>query len=337
MFCPGQPIVWVSCPYLLKRYKRITKFGNKVKFLVTNEYQQEDTKIIESSRYLRSLIIQQAKSLVENSPGAAQKLLTSVDNLPNDINSELNNYINFFNIVRNDENDEFSIPAASQRIIDVLELINIYFKQQNYLQGITLLSAAQETFMKVAILKKIEPKKVNLNQQKVPATKYIIWDTEGLKLNGQLFTANTEQQRKDILKQLQYPDFKLNKLNLSDKTKCKIDSNSAMLEWIKNLEPNFKVWSTLEWSCKHFRDRENDLRNQLMHNLKGIKEEDVIKYLYGFQDTSSLKLTKTVAELYNQKVKQPFEESMKLFELPFQAEKISKKLKNFADSLDQIS
>ncbi|MBE9209695.1 type III-B CRISPR module RAMP protein Cmr4 [Nostoc sp. LEGE 06077] len=24
VFCPGQPIVWVSCPYLLRRYKRIT-------------------------------------------------------------------------------------------------------------------------------------------------------------------------------------------------------------------------------------------------------------------------------------------------------------------------
>ncbi|MGA0198284.1 MAG: RAMP superfamily CRISPR-associated protein [Prochlorotrichaceae cyanobacterium] len=24
VFCPGQPVVWVSCPYLLKRYKRIT-------------------------------------------------------------------------------------------------------------------------------------------------------------------------------------------------------------------------------------------------------------------------------------------------------------------------
>jgi CRISPR-associated protein Cmr4 len=24
VFCPGQPIVWVSCPYLLKRYNRIT-------------------------------------------------------------------------------------------------------------------------------------------------------------------------------------------------------------------------------------------------------------------------------------------------------------------------
>ena len=24
VFCPGQPIVWVTCPWLLKRYKQIT-------------------------------------------------------------------------------------------------------------------------------------------------------------------------------------------------------------------------------------------------------------------------------------------------------------------------
>ena len=24
VFCPGQPVVWVSCPRLLKRFKRIT-------------------------------------------------------------------------------------------------------------------------------------------------------------------------------------------------------------------------------------------------------------------------------------------------------------------------
>jgi CRISPR-associated protein Cmr4 len=30
VFCPGQPIVWVSCPYLLKRYKRIAGIKKKV-------------------------------------------------------------------------------------------------------------------------------------------------------------------------------------------------------------------------------------------------------------------------------------------------------------------
>jgi len=30
VFCPGQPIVWISCPSLLKRYKQITKIDAKV-------------------------------------------------------------------------------------------------------------------------------------------------------------------------------------------------------------------------------------------------------------------------------------------------------------------
>ena len=30
VFCPGQPIVWVTCPYLLKRYKQITKIKDSL-------------------------------------------------------------------------------------------------------------------------------------------------------------------------------------------------------------------------------------------------------------------------------------------------------------------
>lgn len=35
VFCPGQPIVWVSCPQLLKRYKRITGISEKIPKLYT--------------------------------------------------------------------------------------------------------------------------------------------------------------------------------------------------------------------------------------------------------------------------------------------------------------
>ncbi len=30
VFCPGQPVVWVTCPLLLKRYKRIAKIDADV-------------------------------------------------------------------------------------------------------------------------------------------------------------------------------------------------------------------------------------------------------------------------------------------------------------------
>lgn len=35
VFCPGQPIVWVSCPQLLKRYKRITGISDSLPKLYT--------------------------------------------------------------------------------------------------------------------------------------------------------------------------------------------------------------------------------------------------------------------------------------------------------------
>lgn len=56
------------------QFVTLAQFGSKVKFLVSNEY-QETIEVIKSSKYLRGLQIQQAKSLVTTSPGAVKKLL----------------------------------------------------------------------------------------------------------------------------------------------------------------------------------------------------------------------------------------------------------------------
>ena len=50
---------------------------------------------------------------------------------------------------------EFEPKEAVQRIIDALELIEIFFDNKNYLQGISLLSAAQEVFLKAAIINEL--------------------------------------------------------------------------------------------------------------------------------------------------------------------------------------
>lgn len=44
VFCPGQPIVWVSCPRLLKRYQRIA--GHHIKCKVKKERTEELTEIL---------------------------------------------------------------------------------------------------------------------------------------------------------------------------------------------------------------------------------------------------------------------------------------------------
>lgn len=44
VFCPGQPIVWVTCPWLLKRYKQITGITREIpqKYSASNSLQARD-------------------------------------------------------------------------------------------------------------------------------------------------------------------------------------------------------------------------------------------------------------------------------------------------------
>ena len=56
VFCPGQPIVWVTCPYLLKRYKRIA--GMKKEIPIPKEYTASTT--------LKSLNIEGEETLFFN-------------------------------------------------------------------------------------------------------------------------------------------------------------------------------------------------------------------------------------------------------------------------------
>jgi hypothetical protein len=62
----------------------------------------------------------------------------------------------------------------------------------------------------------------------------------------------------------------------------------------------------LKWSCKDKKEGERrgeiDLRNQLVHNLRGMKKSDVVEYLMGYQKVE----TDNVIKVYNEKVKQPF-------------------------------
>ncbi|NEQ39943.1 MAG: hypothetical protein F6K40_28345 [Okeania sp. SIO3I5] len=334
------------------QFMTLANYGKKVRFLVSNEYDKyvkESAEIIDSSKYLRGIYIQQAKSLVLESPGAAKKLLEEekevVEGIDEEVMGRLNGKVNFFNLKQDDDDDsdEFSIPAATQRIVDTLDLIKIFFKQENYLQGITLISAAQETFLKVAILSKTENMTVRVGDKNYSGKDLLLWNNEGLLLNNQSDKSLlkhidlrskeiNEQNLKlclDVLRKLSFPD---DKVGIVKKNLSLINTNSIMLPWLKSLEPNFKTWPLLEWCCKYDREREHDLRNQLVHNLRGMKKLDVAKYLMGYQKVE----TDDVVNIYLQKVKQPFSEAIKLFKLDSYTknrEKLDKQLEKLAHDL----
>lgn len=309
------------------QFMSLAKFGDKVQFLVSSESQQNYCEIIDSSRYLRGLKIQQAKSLVTNSPGGALKLLDKIDGIESETMDKLQYFVDFFNLNRtqNNNNNDFSIQSATQRIIDVLDLIGIFFSQENYLSGITLLSSAQETFMKIAILTKVSKITVNIDGKNRLGNDYLIWDNEGLHLINSV--RSNIQQQNNILKQLNYPS----KYEIKSKDDWnKTNKNSIMLEWLQLLEPTLKPWALLKWSCQYFRNREDDLRNQLMHNLIGIEKQEVIKYLLADQNASE----NDVSKVYNEQVKTPFFNAIKVIKLEgYTREKLTNELKKLSDSI----
>lgn len=310
------------------QFSTLSRFGQKVKFLVSNEYEKDQAEIIEGSKYLRGIQVEQAKGLVKTAPGSAKKLLDKIDYDDAEIRDRLTALVDFFNLNRSlvADEDEFAIAPATRRIVDVLDLIGIFFSQDNYLQGITLLSAANETFLKVAILSKISDLTVNLSGRSFKGADAIAWTNEGLLLNS-ISQSKTLAEQKEILTQLRFP---IDRHAIDEpKDLRRTNQNSAMLQWLQRLEPNFRPWPVLIWSCQYKRDRDLDLRNQLVHNLVGIKRKEVIQYLSGYKDFGFA----DVMEAYTQKVKQPFFAMIQLLDLPYKREKLNRELDDIIDSL----
>lgn len=337
----GTPAISSAVQFVsLSRFK-------KVNFIVSNQYYDADynhqstAESIPSSEYGRGIQIQKAKQLIiDGFPGAALKVLEGIERIDNQAISELKHLVNFFNLYSPsaDSSQDFEIAPATQRIVDTLDLICFCFNQKNYLQGIALLASAQETFLKAAICNEIA--KINQTYKGVKVAELVKWTTAGLYLIGDKDFARTlnlsssdnlNAIKKEVLSRLKFP---VNEQSLvvtknNGDTNYKTNANNGLLKWLRQLRIDFKPWAQLQWSCNYERNHENDLRNQLMHNLRGMEESDVIDYLLGYENHHIT----NVMEAYNNQVKQPFLTALTLFNLPFKREKLTKKLQQIADAL----
>lgn len=308
-----------------------------VKFLVSNEYFDENyerksqSEAIKSSNYWRGLQIQKAKQLITSGfPGAALRILDNIERIDKNAITELENIVDFFNLYSptTDDSQDFAIPQATQRIVDTLDLIGFFFNQKNYLQGITLLAAAQETFLKTAILSQVaminDTVIVNGSSRKV--SDLLAWTSAGLFLQT---TVKNESipLKKDILTKLKFP---VNRFNFkTDKDFEITNKNFGLVAWLRNIDDNFIKWPLLLWYCDSYRNQEDDLRNQLMHNLRGVEDGEVIDYLLADKNHK----INDVMLAYNDNVKQPFLNVINYFKLPYKREKLTKKLQEIADSI----
>jgi len=350
-----------------------------VNFLVSNKCFNQDCKLestaelIESSKYRRGLQIQQAKQLIESSlPGAALKLLEDISGVE-ETSKSLRSMVNFFNIRKEEkalkDGNEFDIEPAIHRIIDALELVTLFFDNKNYIQGITLLASAHETFLKAAIIDELYKKSTftilintsNIKQIKteveLKTTEVVIWSKAGLGFVSSKEKNSLDYRLKELIGieisqkefQKKLNEIKGNILNellfpINDEEICKsgfnpnkIGSNTYMFKWLEALKKNkFSSWKLLKFIGKYAREYEADRRNQLMHNLVGTNEAEVIRYLLGNpEDEFDLKpyVEKGVLTTYEEEVKQPFLAQIKSLELPFKESNLSQELHKIANEL----
>jgi hypothetical protein len=326
----------------------------EVKFLVSNQYfddnyeQVSKSDKIESSHYWRGMQIQKAKQLIkEGLPAAAKEILTGI--VDSNTITQLNDIVDLFNIKGSSANgQEFEIKPATERVVTGLDLIEIFFKQENYIQGIAILSACQEIFLKIAIISQSK----TIERQLVKLSSLVTWNNKGLFLKSQsdLKKIPYFQKPLNILHSLKFPvpnkgefDFQFWCTYQKQEDQTFKLNNSRQFKWLCELKPDFKAWAILEWSCQYKREREDDLRNQLLHNLRGVEKDDVRNYLLGHkEDSIKIFLGKSKDEInqvylaYIEYVKKPFFKSLKFFGLWSNEDienKLEQKLQEIADSL----
>jgi len=333
-----------------------------VNFLVSNKCFNQDCKLestaelIESSKYRRGLQIQQAKQLIESSlPGAALKLLEDVSDIEENSRLSLIKIVSVFNIENNlNDGDEFDVKPAIYRVIDALDLVSLFFDNKNYIQGITLLASAHETFLKAAIIKEIYNQQPHLtlllnngNSMVLETKEVIVWNKAGLgfvgfekdkdyrdnrlkELIGIIHGQSITKIKHDILRGLKFP--------VENPDFSKIGSNKNMLSWLCKLRPEIasNSWELLKFIGKQKKEREVDRRNQLMHNLVGTNEVEVVRYLLGNEeDKVDLKpyVDKGVLTTYEEEVRKPFLKQIESLGLPFKESNLSQELHKIANEL----
>jgi hypothetical protein len=283
------------------QFVSIGYFSN-VNFLIVNRYYEENKiitrhEIIPSSSYWKQLQIQKAKKLITDGfPGSALALLKEVEYNNSEKIKELESYIDLFNMKTIDTGDEFDPTQAIKRVRKTLDLIEYFLKQENYLQAIILLSAAQETFLKASI---------SLYLQKHIPGGFKEWNEKGLSLNLK------ETKIQEVIKQLQS----------SNQRNYKFQSPHELFPLLKEFTKigDDNDWQLLIWSSTRDRDHEFDRRNQLMHNLRGVKKEEVILYLtdpeelrkyledkVSYCNSQRINLNQNVDEVYKTKIKRKF-------------------------------
>ncbi|MCT7968418.1 hypothetical protein NG799_19090 [Laspinema sp. D1] len=89
-------------------------------------------------------------------------------------------------------------------------------------------------------------------------------------------------------------------------------NNQRLVKWLWNFDAlnASSPWKLMEWMGTHNRDREQDKRNQLMHNLRGVTKAELSGYLQGNPEEKDLDKNEDIVEIYGKFIKKPFREAL---------------------------
>ncbi|MFM6403782.1 MAG: hypothetical protein ACKPGT_03665, partial [Microcystis sp.] len=161
---------------------------------------------------------------------------------------------------------------------------------------------------------------INDQVNNVRVSQLVKWDKTGL------YCVSFNEINKNIKAACQYlkmPKCLNSKLKSKEIRKADLQN---LLNWLYQLTSTTEkdYWKLLTWSCTSLREHEFDRRNQLMHNLRGVKKEEVILYLtdpeelrkyledkVSYCNSQRINLDQSVDEVYRNEIKGKFISALK--------------------------
>ncbi|WP_417040364.1 hypothetical protein [Cylindrospermopsis raciborskii] len=260
------------------QFVSLVKFGKKVQFLVSNEYEPENTRFIRISNYLRGLKLQEAKILLKRFDYSGVQSLLKDDLLddPNNQDEKIDNIKNLLNVAIKWNTSEFKVKSNTSKaegFIEELKKLPKFEKTAEERLKHYWWPAYEAAYLAV----------VRIEQgNSVEALFHSFRSVEGLIINWiedkyhQHITNKDDYAKKAICKTM---INELEPTSLQDEVEkiFKKELELKVFRWkhlfrtIKQLEKNKNS------DMEIFYEDTKDERNKIFHNILGLSEEEVFK------------------------------------------------------------
>ncbi|PNJ96607.1 hypothetical protein CEP14_05500 [Cylindrospermopsis raciborskii C04] len=260
------------------QFLSLSRFGKKVKFLVSNEYKSESTKIINTSNYLRGLKLQEAKILLKrfDYSGVLDLLKDDLLDDPNNQDEKMDNIKNLLSAAIKWNTSEFKVKSNTSKaegFIEELKKLPKFEKTAEERLKYYWWPAYEAAYLAV----------VRIEQgNSVEALFHSFRSVEGLIINWiedkyhQHITNKDDYAKKAICKTM---------INELEPTSLQDEVEKIFK---KELELKVFRWKQLFWTIKQLEKNKNsdmeifyevtkDERNKIFHNILGLSEEEVFK------------------------------------------------------------